>query len=201
MHGCRNAAVTAMALMGTVGALVATASAAPPDAKDPARQGHVSVTPGTGIRVQPGLERALLREMNVARAEYDVAPLKSEATLQQAARKHSRYLSKLGRLDHESAGGKPFWTRLVKAGFPRNSSMGENLALVGGCGRPAGYVQLRRNQRQTVNASEARRVVSMWLKSPGHRANLLNPDFRFAGAGVTTDSACSATVYTADYGG
>jgi len=200
MHGCRDAAVTAMALVGTLGALVATASAAP-DGKDPAPQGHVSVTPGTGIRVQAGLERALLREMNVARAEYDVAPLKSDAILQQAARKHSRYLSRLGRLDHESAGGKPFWTRLVKAGFPRTRSMGENLALVGGCGRPAGYIQLRRNQRRTANASEARRVVTMWLKSPGHRANLLNPGFRHAGAGVTTDAACSATMYTADYGG
>jgi uncharacterized protein YkwD len=200
MHGCRNAAVAAMALVGALGAVAATASAAP-DAKANGHQGTVSVTPGTGIRVQPGLERALLREMNVARAEYEVAPLKSKASLHKAARKHSLYLSKLGRLDHDSAGGKPFWTRLVKAGFPRNSSMGENLALVGGCGRPAGYVQLRRSQRQTANASEARRVVAMWLKSPGHRANLLNPDFRYAGAGVTTDSACSATMYTADYGG
>jgi uncharacterized protein YkwD len=79
--------------------------------------------------------------------------------------------------------------------------MGENLALVGGCGRPAGYVQLRRKARQVANESEAKRVVAMWLKSPGHRANLLSPDFRFAGAGVTSDGACKATMYAADYGG
>jgi uncharacterized protein YkwD len=142
-----------------------------------------------------------MREMNVVRAEYGLAPLRAKTSLQRAARKHGRYLSRLGRLDHDSAGGKPFWTRLVSAGYPQNSHMGENLALVGGCGRPAGYVQLRRNQRQAVNVSEAQKVVSMWLKSPGHRANLLSPDFRFAGAGVISDSACNATVYTADYGG
>jgi uncharacterized protein YkwD len=200
MHGCRNAAVAAMALVGALGAVAATASAAPHAEADGHRD-SVSATPGTGIRVQPGLERALLREMNVARAKYDVAPLRNKASLRTAARKHSRYLSRLGRLDHDSAGGRPFWTRLVKAGFPRKSFMGENLALVGGCGRPSGYVQLRRNQRKNANESEARRVVAMWLKSPGHRANLLSPDFRYAGAGVTTDSACSATMYTADYGG
>ncbi len=176
-----------MALVGALGATTVPASAAPGN--------------GNAVREQPGLERALMREMNVVRAEYGLAPLRAKTSLQRAARKHGRYLSRLGRLDHDSAGGKPFWTRLVSAGYPQNSHMGENLALVGGCGRPAGYVQLRRNQRQAANASEAQKVVSMWLKSPGHRANLLSPDFRFAGAGVISDSACNATVYTADYGG
>lgn len=174
--------------MGLVGALAASAvpaSAAQEDA----------------LRAQPGLERALMREMNVVRAEHGLKPLRGKTSLQRAARKHSGYLARLGHLDHDSAGGRPFWTRLVSAGYPRNSHMGENLALVGGCGRPAGYVQLRRTAREAANESEAKRVVAMWLKSPGHRANLLSPDFRFAGAGVTSDGACSATMYAADYGG
>lgn len=174
-----------MALIGALGISAVPASAAP----------------GEAVRVQPGLERALMREMNAVRADYGLAPLRARTSLQRAARKHSRYLARLGRLDHDSAGGRPFWTRLVSAGHPRTSRMGENLALVGGCGRPAGYVQLRRRERKVANAGEARRVVSMWLKSPGHRANLLSADFRFAGAGVTSDGACNATMYTADYAG
>jgi uncharacterized protein YkwD len=79
--------------------------------------------------------------------------------------------------------------------------MGENLALVGGCGRPPGYVQLRRPARAAANDREARRVVRMWLGSPKHRANLLSPAFRFAGTGAVSDGRCEATFYTANYGG
>ena len=49
---------------------------------------------------------------------------------------------------------------MVKAGFPANRRMGENLALVSGCDRAAATL-----------------TVNMWLKSPGHRVNLLNPRF------------------------
>ena len=38
----------------------------------------------------------------------------------------------------------------------------------------------------------AARTVRMWLKSPGHRANLLNPAFRWVGAGAASDADCSA---------
>ena len=41
----------------------------------------------------------------------------------------------------------------------------------------------------------------MWMASPGHRANLLNPRFRFVGSGAATDADCSLTILTADYGG
>lgn len=174
-----------MALVGALAASTASASAAPEDR----------------VRAQPGLERAVMREMNAVRVTRGLKPLRGKTSLKRAARKHSGYLARLGRLDHDSAGGKPFWTRLVRAGYPRNSRMGENLALVGGCGRPAGYVQLQRKARKAANSSEAKRVVRIWLKSPGHRANLLNPRFRFAGAGVVSDGACNATMYTVDYGG
>jgi uncharacterized protein YkwD len=198
MHGCRTAAAAAaMALVGALGALAAPGAAAPA-AKGP--KAHASHAPAK-VRVQPGLERALLREMNAARAEYGLPRLRAKTSLRRAARKHSTYLARLGHLDHDSAGGRPFWTRLVKAGFPRTRSMGENLALIGGCGRPEGYVQLRRKARQKSNTAQAEQVVAMWLKSPGHRANLLSRTFRFAGTGVTTDGACKATMYTADFGG
>ncbi|MDX6555284.1 MAG: hypothetical protein QOD86_1479 [Miltoncostaeaceae bacterium] len=201
MHGCRTAAAAAaMAMLGALGAFAVPGAAAPAAPESKAPKGAESAAPAK-VRVQPGLERALLREMNEARAEYGLPAFQGKSSLQHAARKHSAYLARLGHLDHDSAGGRPFWTRLVKAGYPRNSTMGENLALIGGCGRPNGYVQLRRQAREESNHRQAEQVVAMWLKSPGHRANLLSRDFRYAGTGVTTDGACNATMYTADYGG
>jgi uncharacterized protein YkwD len=198
MHGCRTAAAAAaMALVGALGAFAVPGAAAP---AGKAHTGSATAAPAK-VRVQPGLERALMREMNAARAEYGLPALRAKSSLRRAARKHSAYLARLGRLDHDSAGGHPFWTRLVKAGFPRTHSMGENLALIGGCGRPEGYVQLRRKARERSNTLQAEQVVAMWLKSPGHRANLLSRDFRYAGTGVTTDGACNATMYTTDFGG
>ena len=61
--------------------------------------------------------------------------------------------------------------------------MGENLAMIPGCGPEA-----------------AATTVQLWLKSPGHRANLLNPSFRWVGPGVAGADDCSSTILTADFG-
>ena len=132
----------------------------------------------------PRVESALMAEMNRVRAQRGRVALKPLANLTRAARSHSGTLLSAGAFQHESLNGAPFWTRLVAAGFPSGRRMGENLALVGGCDRDA-----------------ARQTVAMWMASPGHRANLLNPRFRFAGAGAATDAACTETIVTADYGG
>jgi uncharacterized protein YkwD len=129
------------------------------------------------------LERALVGQMNRVRAAHKRRALRPLATLRRPARAQSRYLLRIGELSHDSRDGSPFWTRLVAAGFPRNRFTGENLAMVSGCQRTA-----------------ARRTVAMWMASPPHRANLLNPRFRWVGAGVAIGSGCSATYLTADYG-
>lgn len=163
-----------MAAALTLGcALAASASAQAPPADPP------QASPAAPARI----ETALLTEMNRARAARGRTPLRAIGTLQRPARGQSRYLLGIGRLDHDGPDGSPFWTRLIAAGYPRNRSMGENLAMVPGCGPDA-----------------AARTVQLWLKSPGHRANLLNPSFRWAGAGVASSDDCSATVLTADFG-
>ena len=121
--------------------------------------------------------------MNRARAVNGRAPLRPLATLNRAARTQSRALVASGEFQHESLDGSPFWTRLVAAGFPANRRMGENLALTSACDRAA-----------------ATQTVAMWLASPGHRANLLNPRFHFVGSGVASAPDCSETILTADYG-
>jgi uncharacterized protein YkwD len=128
------------------------------------------------------VERALVKEMNRARARHGLSGLRARAKLTQPARSHSSYLMATGRFAHEGPGGAPFWARLVAAGNPRTKTLGENLAMASGCGVGA-----------------ARQAVRMWLESPGHRANLLHPRFRFAGAGVAVAQDCSTMILTADY--
>lgn len=139
---------------------------------------------GDGARASaPRIESALLAQMNRVRAKHGRRALRPIATLKRPARAQSRYLLGQGILDHSGRDGSPFWTRLIAAGFPRGRTLGENLAMVPGC-----------------STGVAARTVRMWMKSPGHRANLLNPAFRWAGAGAASDRDCSSTVLTADYG-
>ena len=176
MHGCRAALATTAAVLTCAVAAGAGAAAQEP----------VPVPPGptaTAATAAPRIENALLTAMNRARSTNGRRPLRPLATLNHAARTQSRALVAAGAFQHDSLDGSPFWTRLVAAGFPANRRMGENLALVSGCDRSA-----------------AAQTVAMWLASPGHRANLLNPRFHFVGSGVASASDCSETILTADYG-
>ncbi len=129
-------------------------------------------------------QSALLVEMNAARAEHGLAPLRPSRVLARPARRHSAYLARVGELDHDGADGKPFYVRLYKAGFSRRKSVGENLGMSSGCATDL-----------------ARTMVEMWLDSPGHRANLLSRRFTVVGLAVVAARDCSNTVYTTDFGG
>lgn len=132
----------------------------------------------------PGrIESALVAEMNRVRGERGRKPLRMSATLRRPARTQSRYLLATGQLTHDGPDGSPFWTRLVDAGFPRDRWMAENLAELGGC-----------------DATTARLTVRMWMNSPGHRTNLLNPRYRWVGVGSASDGGCTITLLTADFG-
>lgn len=140
--------------------------------------------PASPAAVAPGkIETALVAEMNKVRAQKGRPPLRMSATLRRPARGQSRWLLASGQFTHDGPDGSPFWTRLVDAGYPRDRWMAENLAELGGC-----------------DATTARRTVQMWMASPGHRANLLSPRYRWVGVGIASSDDCNATIATADYG-
>jgi uncharacterized protein YkwD len=128
-------------------------------------------------------EARLLSAMNDARAANGLPALRLSAVLSRPARTHSAALTATQSLSHDGPNGEPFWKRLVAAGYPRNHWMGENLALVSGCG------------------DATRLMVRMWLQSPGHRANLLSKRFTVVGVGVASDADCAVTIATTDFGG
>ena len=112
------------------------------------------------------LELAVLDELNGARAEYGLRPLRPNVRLATAAEEHSVDMVESGYFAHESSDGSVFSNRIKRFYSPRTKpgawSVGENLLW----------------QTQSVSA---RTAVRAWLRSPGHRANLLRPSFRDVG--------------------
>lgn len=99
---------------------------------------------------------------NQARLENGCpAMLTSNPLLEIAAQRHSEDMALRGYVDHVSPDGVNPTTRLAEVGYSW-SRYGENIAA--GHDSPAS-------------------VVEGWMNSPGHRANILNCDFREIGVG------------------
>ncbi len=134
---------------------------------------------GAGAASFGGSDRALLDEMNRARAARGLAPLRLDMRLQGAANAHSRDMI---RRDYFSHGNFSARMARFRAHGPR---LAENIAWGTGTRFPA------------------RSIVRMWLRSPGHRANLLRPGFRRVGVAARSGrfTGWSATVATATFAG
>ena len=148
----------------------------------PARVQATALTPLNG---------QILRELNRIRRAHDLTLLEPSSRLAAAAANHSRSMAVKGYFAHRSADGSIFWKRIEQF-YPTGEyeywEVGENLVWA---------------------ASElgAERAVQMWMKSPPHRANLLNPRWREIGlAAVHSPQAPGAyrdmavTIVTADFG-
>jgi uncharacterized protein YkwD len=125
-------------------------------------------------------EASLLREMNRVRTSHGLGTLRTDGTLQRAARAHSAAMLRTGTFTHGD-----FALRMRRFGV-RGSYAGENLAWGVGTG------------------ASARAIVAEWLASPAHRANLLRPGFRRIGLGRivgTFAGYARAAVVTADFAG
>ncbi len=135
--------------------------------------------------IQKSMERATLFHVNRVRKARGLRPVRGSNKLRRPARAHSRFLAVKhnGRLFHEDARGRPFYVRLVAAGWNRNRRMSENLASITACRK-----------------KDPRIMVGQWLRSPGHRVNLLDPKVRYVGVGVVSTRYCNVTVYTTDFG-
>jgi uncharacterized protein YkwD len=129
-------------------------------------------------------EQAMVRGINHQRARYGLAPVSATRGLNRAADYHSWEMLHGNYFAHTSLDGGPFDARVRRFAHPR--ALGETLAMLGGgCGRHS-----------------ARRVVRMWMNSPGHRAILLSSRYRRVGLGKRVGSLGSmrACVVTADFG-
>ncbi len=127
--------------------------------------------PTAGVSYLPELERAIFHFTNEVRQKNGFSTLTWENCLRDVARAHSADMLVRNYFAHNSPEGRTPFDR-IRAGcrYPM-SWTGENIWM--GSGYPAGDV------RQL-----ARIVVDSWMSSPGHRQNLLHPEFTDIGVGV-----------------
>ncbi len=113
--------------------------------------------------------RATLCTLNAQRARHGLRRLKLNKRLSRAARRHARDMVRRDYFGHDSLGGATFLDRIRRTGYLRGArtwTVGENLAW-GTHGRAAPRV-----------------ITAMWMRSAGHRANILNTSFREVGIGL-----------------
>ena len=127
-------------------------------------------------------ERAIVRAINRQRARHGLAKVRTSRRLARAADFHSWEMLDADYFAHESRDGGSFDRRVRR--YAKHRSLGETLAMLSGCGRGA-----------------ARRVVNMWMDSPGHRAVLLSSRYRRIGIGKRAGSLGGrrACLVTADF--
>jgi uncharacterized protein YkwD len=113
---------------------------------------------GGGTNAQ---EREVLDLTNAARRQNGCGPLSLDASLVDAAGRHASDMVRRHYMDHTNPDGKSAFDRMEASGF-HGSAMGENIA--------AGY-------------DTAQRVFAAWMKSDGHRKNILNCNYDKIGIG------------------
>lgn len=101
------------------------------------------------------------------------APLSWNASLGSVAEAHSRSMANGNYFGHKDRDGRTPGDRAELGGYS-GMLIGENIA---------------------AGLDTPRRVVDGWLASPGHCANLMNPQFRELGSAYATDPKSDAGIY------
>jgi hypothetical protein len=109
----------------------------------------------------PTFEQQVLDLTNQERAKNGLAPLKGNAELNYAADKYAEVMAQRHVLSHTGPDGSTPRDRAKAVGFEAQT-IGENIA---------------------VGQKTPEQVVDAWMKSPGHRANILNPRYTEIGVG------------------
>jgi uncharacterized protein YkwD len=136
-------------------------------------------------------ETGVLAQINTFRRSHRLVPLRPNAELGAAAREHTAEMGQDGYFAHESADGAVFWKRIQSfyASSPWSYwSVGENLLW------------------SSPDVSPAK-ALEMWLASPEHRANLMNPRWREIGVSALhvggapgVFNGLDVTIVTTDFG-
>jgi uncharacterized protein YkwD len=138
-----------------------------PTPKHPSRRAHAPRAtppppPNDGPRACPASVRAaVVARVNAERRAAALRPLASDPSLGRAAQERVRAMASANRLSHSG------WESAIHR-HDGASTIGENVAF---------------------NYPSADAVVDAWMRSPGHRANMLGRSFRRIGVGCMLDTS------------
>lgn len=127
----------------------------------------------TGVQ----LEKDVVRLINAERKKAGCSALRIEPKLTRAASLHSYDMRLKNYFSHTSKDGRSPWTRIKAQGY--NYGSAENIA---------------------AGQRTAAAVVSAWMKSTGHRKNILNCKNKAVGVGVSRGSGTYWIYWTQDFG-
>ncbi|MFJ2898575.1 CAP domain-containing protein [Streptomyces sp. NPDC087218] len=142
----------------------ASRSSAPAAGKSSAAPKSSASAPAARRSMAPAsssAQAAVLALVNQERAKVGCSPLTASSSLASLAQDFSRDMAARGFFDHTDPDGRSPWDRASKAGVKGLAA--ENIA---------------RGQ------ADAQAVMEAWMDSPGHRANILNCDYKTLGVGV-----------------
>ena len=151
---------------GSAPAGAAETSRSPQPAREdaaPAAGGETEPAPvaRAAVPADPSAETAVLTLVNEARADAGCDPVTADPALAAVARAHSADMRDRDYFSHTSPEGLSPFDRAEQAGV--DYSRAENIAF---------------------GQADAAAVMEAWLKSPGHRANILDCDLTKLGVGV-----------------
>ena len=167
--------------------------AAPAAASDPQANAAVAACPAAASNPSGSDLRATRRTtlclLNRERRNHGLPRLRANRKLVRSASRYSRDMVRRNFFSHVSPSGGTPTDRIRRGGYLRGArvwSIGENLAWGSGSyATPLG-------------------TVRAWMNSPGHRANILRPDYRAIGIGIAMGAPgarnAGAATYTTHFG-
>lgn len=148
----------------------APAPEAPPATEAPA-------PPPAAVQVDTSVAGRVIALTNAQRAAAGLSPVSANGALTAAAAAHSKDQAVNNKMTHTGSNGSTLGQRVSAAGFAWRT-IGENVAM--------GY-------------GSADSVMNGWMNSPGHRANILKPEFTSIGVAVAY-AADGSPYWTMDLG-
>lgn len=134
--------------------------------------------------------KAVLCLVNQERDQRGVPDLHRDERLQRAAQNHNDYMQDHRCFLHQCPGERTLDSRLRAVGYLTSGlsrwGYGENIAW------------------GEQHRATPRSIVAAWMRSSGHRANILNPAFRDFGVGYTKGTPyakkANGAIFTTDFG-
>ena len=125
------------------------------------------------------ITRKVIRLTNRERRREGLDKLSFNSRLQQAAQDHVEDMDRSGRyLGHDSSDGRELRDRIDAVDYDW-SYIAENAA---------------------SGQASPKRAVEAWMNSPGHRANILNPDITDIGVGYAIDDVSATPYWVQNFG-